>query len=169
MNYPGTIRLATAADRPHFLRLWRAFLTEQRELGSHIHATENNVQRNCQVFDAYCGGGLAGFTLLWIPPGDAQPEGLIMAGETPAPMVLDTDLGRSGLLWGVYVSPEYRGLGIGLSLEFAALPLGIDYGFDTVETSVRTTNTHGERMASGFGTRPAMVWSWVPLGEVKPK
>ena len=39
----GTCRYGTSEDRPHFVRLWGAFLRELRELGSSVLPNEKNL------------------------------------------------------------------------------------------------------------------------------
>lgn len=167
MSLPPDIRVATREDRPEFLRLWRGLLESERAGGSPYHASEHNLQKFREVFEAYCSGSLNGFTLLWTPPGEPSPRGILMGGEPWTPEEMDTDFGRPAILWGVFVEPAYRGQGTGLKLEFAAFGIGRTRGYDSVRTAVRDCNPHGDRMASGFGVRPYATQHWVRLVDVK--
>ena len=143
---------ATYQDRPHFLRLWAEHRKEQRDLGDSLHATTRNLLNFAGYFDSYTMGQMFGFCLLWTPDGEETPQGIIMFGEETKIGEWDTDRPKCAILWGVYVCPEYRGQGMGLKLELAALPVGIKMGFRYIETMVLTINKHGEKVALDFGT-----------------
>ena len=160
------IREATRHDRPAFLQLWQEYQKEQREHGSHVHDSLANLMIHRDLFDAYVTGSLFGFCLFWTPNKMTEPQACVMAGEPWGESRWETDLGKTATLWGVYVHPEHRGGGIGLKLERAALPVGLNMGFKTVETFVLVGNPHGERIALGFGTEPRMAWHTADLQQV---
>ena len=168
MNATGTIRETTYQDRQDFLRLWAEYLTEQRKQGSFTHDSKRNLMNFRSYFDSYTLGNLHGFTLFWTPAESEAPQGVVMAGEDWGGMSeWDTDREKTAVLWGVYVRPEYRGKGIGLELEFAALPVGLRLGFTHVETMVRTGNEHGSDMAFGFGTKPYAALHLADLRDIQ--
>ncbi len=148
-------RLATIDDRSHFLRLWAQHMTEQEKEGSHVTANLANLYRCLDLFEGYAMGSLFGMTVLCQPPG-LEPVGAVMAGELSVPDEFDTDLGKLATLWGVYVEPSHRGQGIGVKLFQEILQVGLEKGFDSVETHIRVKNEHGRRVAEAFGTAPYM-------------
>ena len=167
-NSGHNIREAVYEDRAIFLRLWASYLSDQHKNGSMTLDTNRNLINFRSYFDAYTLGDLDGFILLWTPPESEDPQGVVMAGEdTGGSKWWDVAHEKTAILWGVYVDPEYRGKGIGLQLEFAALPVGLRIGFTHVETMVRTVNEHGSDMAFGFGTAPYATMHIADLREVQ--
>lgn len=160
------LRLATLADRPHFLRLWALHMAEQEKDGSHVTANMSNLYRCLDKFEAYAYGNQLGMTILYQPGSEDDPVGVCMAGELGVDE-FETDLGRLATFWGVYVDPEYRGRGLGLKLFQEILAEGLRRGFDSVETYVRLNNPHGQRMAEAFGCTPYMKQYIAPLRDPK--
>jgi ribosomal protein S18 acetylase RimI-like enzyme len=139
------IRTATLADRPHFLRLWAEFMAEQEKEGSYILATTRNLYRMLENFESYVTGGTDGVCMFWEAEG--QPVAIVLTGYCSGAEEWETSLGRIATLWGVYVQPSYRGKGIALKLFAHGVEVGKELGFDTLETHVRSDNTHGLRTA----------------------
>ena len=152
------IKLATLQDRPHFIHLWQAFLTDQRKQGSHVHDSLHNVYLELGIWESYVTGQTSGGCLFWYPKDEGPPEGLVIWGEDATPAVRETDLGRVCFLHGVYVSEEYRKQGVTKRLFAEALKEGLSQGFDSVETFVLTVNEAGTQSALGFGTEPYMQY-----------
>jgi GNAT superfamily N-acetyltransferase len=119
------------------------YLTDQRKDGSVVHDSLHNLNFFRGYFDSYVMGSRFGFCLLWYPEDDPTPRGLLLAGEFFEAPALETDLGKVGKVWGVYVEPEHRGEHIGKQLEAYALPLGLKMGFESIETTVRSNNPAG--------------------------
>ena len=149
------IRPATLDDRGHFLRLWAKLLEGQYKDGSHVLPTLGNLYRCLDKFEAYVMGSQFGMCVFFEPP-EARPVGVVMAGELAVPDEFETDLGKLATLWGVYVEPEYRGQGIALKLFAKTLEMGLERGFESVETYARYSNPHGQRVAEAFGCEPYM-------------
>lgn len=162
---PGTFRLANSKDRPHFMRLFQGYLTDERKGGSHTWDSLHNLNLYRRLFDSYTTGSLFGWTVLWTPNGEPdRPGGLVMAGEGSEPSGWETDRGKVAILWGVFVEEPYRGKGVGLSLQQEMLKMGLQHDyFQTIETSTRLNNPHGERMAEGFGTTPYATLHFAPV------
>ena len=144
------IRNATLQDRPHFLRLWSAYLREQQKEGSHLLADNHNLYRFLGFFESYVTGARAGVCPLAIV--DEKVVGLCMGGELLSLDEWHTDLGRIFTFWGIYVEPEYRGQHLSGQLFSKCLESGLELGADTVETYVRTANKQGQGVARLFGT-----------------
>jgi len=108
------------------------------------------------LFESYVEGNLFGMCVMARPGPEADPVGACLAGELANRDEFETDLGKLATLWGVYVDPDHRGKGFGVKMFQEALKLGLEMGFDSVETYVRITNTHGQRVAGAFGTTPYM-------------
>jgi GNAT superfamily N-acetyltransferase len=163
------IREATLKDRPEFLRLYNEYLLEERKNGSHLPANLHNLNFFRRYFDAYVLGSLFGACLLWFPEGEEIPRGLALVGEQFDPPGWESDLGRSCFIWGLYVEPPYRGQEVGLQLGQFGIKRGIEMGFKTVETSVRTANNHGENAVLKFGTKPYATYHLANIKELDEK
>jgi len=157
------IRQATLHDRPHFLALWSEYMTEQEKAGGHILANRRNLYQHLDIFESYVEGVVPGTCLLWEPGTTEIPVGLTLAGEFAGGEEWERSLGKVASLWGVYVQPAYRGQGIAVKLFQRALGIGLELGFDTIETYVRTENEHGQRVAKAFGTVPHLEQHIIPL------
>src|SRR5688572_1449980 len=100
------IRLARTADRERWFTLWRAYVEEQYQLGSVIKPTVPTWRQYLDLYNSYVDGSLFGLVLL------AETEGHLlgtcMGGEHPSGLHFETTRGKSAILWGVYVIPEYR-------------------------------------------------------------
>jgi ribosomal protein S18 acetylase RimI-like enzyme len=129
-------------------------MTQQEKAGSHLIPNLRNLYRCLDLFESYTGGSLYGLCLLAQPEDAEEPVGAVMAGELSVPDTYDTTLGKLATLWGVYVDTEFRGRGLGVKLFQEALKVGLEMGFDSVETYVLTGNEHGRRVARAFGTQP---------------
>lgn len=152
------IRLSTLQDRPHFLRLWQSFLTDQRKQGSLVHDSMNNLYLELGKFEDYTLGSRLGGCLFWLPKEEDKPEGLVLWGEHPVESQLDTDVGKVCFLHGVYVEEAHRKLGITKQLFAEALKIGLVQGFDSVETFALADNEAGKASALGFGTKCHMYY-----------
>ena len=160
------IRSATLKDREQFLRLWSRHMTEQVKEGSHLVANLRNLYRCLDLFEAYVEGNLFGMCVVHETV-ENELVGISLGGELANRDEFETDLGKLATLWGVYVDPPWRGKGIGVKLFQEMLRLGLEMGFDSVETYVRITNTHGQRVASAFGTTPYMTQHIASLRDPK--
>ena len=150
------IRLSILGDRPHFLRLWQAFLTDQRKAGSFVHDSLHNLYLELSTFEAYTLGNRLGGCLFWIE--EERPEGVVMWGEPATESQMETDIGKVCFLHGVFVTEKYRKQGITKQLFAEALKTGLKQGFDSVETFVLSVNEAGQASALGFGTKPHMQY-----------
>lgn len=159
------IRTGTLADRSAFLLLWSEHMVEQEKDGSHVRATRANLYRQLDNFEAYVNGVVSGLCLFHEV--NDKPVALVLAGETIGLNDWDTDMGKVASLWGVYVQPSYRGQGIGVKLFQRAFELGLEMGFDAVETYIRMDNPHGQRVAAAFGTAPYLQQHLVSLHDPK--
>jgi len=174
MTTPGTFRLATPQDRPHFMRLFQGYLTAERKGGSHTWDSLWNLNLYRRLFDSYTTGSLFGWTILWTPPTppggeEPWPAGVVMGGEGSEPTSWETDRGKVAILWGVFVEEPYRGKGVGLSLQQEILQRGLQHDyFQTIETSTRLNNPHGEQLAAGFGTTAYATLHFAPLRKESP-
>jgi ribosomal protein S18 acetylase RimI-like enzyme len=144
------IRSATLQERPAFMRLWAEHLEEQEKDGSHLLATRGNLYRFLDYFESYIGGSL--FGLCVVCEVDDDLVGVVLAGEFATPDNWETSLGKLGTLWGVYVIPPFRGRGIGVKLFARAKEMGVEMGFDTIETYIRVNNPQGKAVAAAAGT-----------------
>jgi len=150
------IHEATLTDRPHFMRLYSEFQKSQSEKGSHFLPSIHNLNLSKGMFESYAMGKTEGFTLLWTPKDKESPVALLLAGMELLPSPWELDLGKTAILWAVYVEPEYRGQGITMKLFQKARELGIGIGIETIITYVLEGNSHGDRVATAFGTRPML-------------
>lgn len=151
------------------MRLFQEYLIEERKQGSHLVDSTHNLNYFRKYFDAYVIGSLFGSCLLWFPEGDTTPRGMALVGEQWEPAGWESDLGRSCVIWGLYVEPAYRGKGISLQLGEFGIQRGIEIGFDTVTTSVLDDNTNGENAALKFGTKPYATYHSANLKELSEK
>jgi GNAT superfamily N-acetyltransferase len=152
------IHLAELSDRPHFLRLWQEFLTDQRKAGSLVHDSLSNLYLELGNFESYSLGSRLGGCLFWTPEDGERPEGIVMWGESATDSKMETDIGKACFLQGVYVVEEYRKQGITKQLFAKALETGLAQGFDSVETFVLEGNDAGVGSALGFGTNCHMKY-----------
>lgn len=141
----GHCRFSTPHDRSQFVALWRAFLTEMRELGSSRLADEHNLYLSWEYFDAYTTGRLDGVVVLWSPEPNGPSQGAVLAGADHFEGNWHMDRGgeRWANLWGVYVAPEFRGARVGLQMELYGEPRLLQQGFHQVVTSVMAGNPLG--------------------------
>lgn len=159
------IHQATLTDRPDFLRLWAEHMAEQEKDGSHVLATTGNLYRQLENFEAYVTESVNGLCLFYKV--ESTAVAVVLAGEIIGINEWETDMGKIASLWGVYVQPSYRGQGMGVKLFKRAMEMGLEMGFDTVETYVRTDNPHGQRVAKAFGTIPYLQQHLVSLRDPK--
>ncbi len=145
------IRLAKLHDRPHFLRMWSRYLSGQEKDGSHLIENLHNLFIFLDFFESYVLGNVDGHCLLWQIP-DREPSGLLMFGAALDPPGWETDLGKTGNLWGVYVDPEFNGQGIALKMVAYGQKLALEAGFDTAETVIRGNNVQPLNLAGETGT-----------------
>lgn len=148
------IRRGRMEDRPHFLRLWARFLEEQRKLGSHVLPNLRNLYHCLEAFESYTAGNVPGGVVFWWPKDLDGPVAGVMGGANLGPNDWDTDLGQLATLWGVYVDPEYQGQGIGLKIFGEIAKIGVEMGFDSVETFVIEGNGPGAEIAVASGAKP---------------
>jgi GNAT superfamily N-acetyltransferase len=149
------------------MRLFMEYLIEERKLGSHLKDNLHNLNYFRKYFDAYTVGSLFGECLFWFPNGENEiPKAFALVGEQWKPVGWDSDLGRTCMIWGLYVEPEYRGQGIGLQLGKYGIKRGMEIGFDTVETIVLTDNIYGENSTLKFGTKPFATYHLANIKEL---
>ncbi len=158
------IREATLDDRAQFSRLYMEFLKDQREQGSYILPSVANLARSRNMYEVYTTGTADGVCLLWYPSDAEEPAAVLLAGTHLPPFDWDTSLGRVAQLWGVYVEPRHRGKGITMKLFERAMEIGLGQGYATIQTHVLCGNSHGERVAREFGTRPHLEEHYIELG-----
>lgn len=160
------IHQATLSDRPDFLRLWSEHMTEQEKDGSHMLGSTKNLYRSLESFESYTTGAVSGMCLLW-ETADKERVAIAMVGGFAGLDEWETNMGNIATFWGVYVQPSYRGQGICVKLFQKALEIGLEIGFDTVETYVRVNNPHGQRVAKAFGVQPYMQLHLISLRDPK--
>jgi GNAT superfamily N-acetyltransferase len=141
----GHCRMAVQADRPHFVRLWREYLTDMYERGSAVLPDEHNLYVAWDYFDAYATGRLDGGTVFWSPSPEADPVGVTMGGEEYGESIWHFDLKgeRWGRHWGLYVQPEHRGNHAGRQMELFGARFLLGRGFHRLVTAVRAGNALG--------------------------
>ena len=161
------IRSATLQDRPHFLRLWAQFTQDQEKAGSHMLANLNNLYRYLNHFEAYTMGSRLGSCLLCQPEDSDEPIAITMGGELGGGDEFDTNLGKVATMWGVYVSPEFRGRGIGLKLVAGGQKSLLELGFDVVETYTRAENSQAMTLGTESGTTVYAVQHVISLRDPK--
>ena len=161
-----TIRPATPADVPTLLRFIRDLATYEREPDA-VHTTEADILR-----DGFC---LApdGITTLDSPQRFACliAEHAAGAGEEaiPAGFALyfasySTWEGHHGLyLEDLYVSPEYRKLGLGKALLARVAAIAVEQGCPRLEWSVLDWNTPSIDFYHRIGARKKSEWFMMRL------
>ena len=149
---PGwQIKPATLANRGHFLYLWKRYMEESAEQGSHVLANDSNLREFLYIFESYCAGSMFGVVeMAWGP--SSKPLGITMAGEYPGGPRLETTLGRTAIVWGVYVDPEYRQSGMATSLTDAGALNLLKQNFDSIYSDVLAGNEAGLANAKSNGT-----------------
>jgi GNAT superfamily N-acetyltransferase len=158
------LRFADYRDRPKFLKLWKSFMHEEQQLGSLVHPSDYNLRQHCQLFESYTGGSLFGLCVL-AEVGE-EPVGILMVGEDyPGGLVLETDLGKSAQVWGVYVDPAYRKTGLAHRMQDFGLPETMKLGFDTV-TSMVLDSEAARANALNWGTKPYATLIYGTLGDL---
>ena len=160
------IRLATLEDRPHFLRLWSQYLQDQEKAGSRVLGNLNNLYQFLSYFEGYATGSQLGGTLLCQPSDAEEPVAVVMGGET-GPEEFETDLGKTAMMWGIYVDPKFRGRGIGLKMIAESHKFLLEWGFDSVNTYTRTDNTDALKVAAEAGLSAYMIQQIVSLRDPK--
>lgn len=142
---------AVYEDRPKFLDIWMEMIQQERDSGSHIHATTKNLLNYARYFDAYTRGQMFGGCLFWMPQPWEPPQAVIMFGEDFKTEDWDTDRPSCATLWGGYVRPEFRRQNIGREMMYAICPELLKLGFHNIETRVRVENKGGHREALALG------------------
>ena len=126
-------------------------MKQEREAGSHIHATTKNLLHYTGYFDGYTMGHMFGGCLFWMPQPWEPPQAVIMFGEDTGTERWDTDRLSCATLWGGYVRPEFRRKNIGKEMMYAMCPELLKLGFKHLETRVRVENKGGHREALALG------------------
>jgi len=117
------IREAKERDLGLFRKLWKAFLTEQRERGAAMLPNDHNMEMFDGLFNLYVvEKSFKGFILF------VGEQAVLMAGNPGN--IFETSLGEVAYGWGAYVAPEYRGKKIGKELYAAAKEKIMEMGFD---------------------------------------
>lgn len=149
------IREATLEDRAEFLRLWASHMAEQEKDGSFLCANRHNLYRYLEFFESYTLGNTDGICIVYACD-DGSLAGVILTGEFPGPNDWEVSLGKLATLWGVYVQPSHRGQGISMKLTAKCFEIGRERKFDAVETFVRVSNVHGQRISRAAGNQVHM-------------
>ena len=140
----GTIN---AADRATFLTLWRAFLTEEFKRSRLVYADDTNMRAFLKLYDSYVMGSLNGCCLFAVDDAADETVGCILFGnDTPGGLVLHTTHGNSGNVWGMYVVPSYRKLGIAQELLKAGFNVCLELGFSSVQTHIAVGNVASDAL-----------------------
>ena len=146
MSDEGHYSIATAGQRQDFVNLWGEFLREARKGGSSLHADDYNLKVFRDYFDAYATGELRGLTIFWRPTQDDPPAAILLGGEVYGDPVWHDDHTGTATMWGIYVLPEHRKLGLGVKMCEMAIPVLRDLGFSGACTTVRVDNPLGMAM-----------------------
>ena len=160
------IRQATLADRPAFLTLWKEFLIDHAKQGGVIEVCDENIRAYLGLFESYIAGGLFGGTFIaW--EGD-EAVGVLMGGETPpGGFYVRTTRGRTCTVWGTYIVPKHRRKGIAWALQDMARPLARKQGFDTLTSSIITSDPVSSANALNWGLKITEAIVTFPLGETE--
>lgn len=112
------VRLAVAGDLDVVMALLRGYLDESHRLGhTDILPTDRTLGWYAGLFGDYLSGNLAGACAVLDTPKGIR--GFSLAGETPAGLPWDSDLGRRAYGWGTWVRADWRGQGWGTQLSLA--------------------------------------------------
>ena len=147
-----TIRPATPADVPTILRFIRDLATYEREPDA-VHATEADLLR-----DGF--GPTARFSCL-IAELDGTPAGFALYFTS-----YSTWEGHHGLyLEDLYVSPEFRKLGLGKALLGSVAAIAVEQGCPRLEWSVLDWNQPSIDFYHRIGARKKSEWFMMRLSD----
>jgi GNAT superfamily N-acetyltransferase len=142
---PG-VRLAGSEDLTQLGQLIRAYLREQAAEGGPVRFTQTSLDWYRNLARSYLLGSL--FGAVTIAEGGA---GFAMGGEDPGTPRLDTDHGRTAVVWIAYVEPAYRKTGLAIALLACGLPKIVEMGFKTAMMGVLEGNQAGHGLCRAFG------------------
>jgi len=145
-NSALVIRPAVPADLEHVVRLVRG-LAEYEKLAHEFTANEADFSR--LLFDP---GHVADATIAELP--GAPPVGIALYHRT-----VNTFKGQIGLfLEDLFVEPDHRGKGIGLSLLRSLARLAVDNGYNIIEWRVLDWNEPSIRFYEALGATKMTEW-----------
>ena len=142
------VRLAKWADRHTFFQMWRPLLEVQHSLGSIVLPTDRNLREFGQLFESYTVGSLFGFGI--VAEVVDKPVGFGMFGEDAGGLDVETNLGRTGIIWGTWVDPAWRRRGISHRMLDLGYQEAYQMGFRCVMTSVLLSSKEASANAFNY-------------------
>lgn len=143
------MRVASLRDLPLWAPLWAEYVTEYYEKGGTVPPSRANLDTFVSLYRSYVEGSLFGFPLL-AEVGDS-PAGVLLFGESPYGLGLETTRGRTGTLWGTFVKPEYRRRGISHMMQDFGFERARELGFAHCISYVRQGEPAAEANAFQWG------------------
>jgi ribosomal protein S18 acetylase RimI-like enzyme len=150
-------RFAELSEMPLFESMLRLFLQEQQDSGSPVLFTRKTLDWYRDLGRLYLTGQRLGFVVLGEIESEAgsQVAGFTLAGEELGPPRFDTTLGKTGIIWLIWVAPEHRKSRLGLEMLYSLVEPGREAGFDTAILAVHESNQAGMAITHAFGAAPA--------------
>ncbi len=144
------IKLLTEADRGVFVRLWKEALIDIAKLNPLVGDNIEALAFFSDIFHAYARNYLRGGT--WVYETDGEAVAIIMAGESPMPLMWECEAGDLAHLWGAYTMPSYRRFGYQKQLGAHTVEVMRALKFKTFVTEVAGKNTPSIEIMDGLGT-----------------
>ncbi len=141
------IKLLGVEDRYTFVRLWKELLIDVSKLNPLVGDNIDALGFFSDIFHAYARDYLRGGT--WVYEADGEAVSIIMAGESPTPIMWPCEAGDLAHCWGLYTMPSYRSMDYMKQLGRHSLEVMRKLKFKSFVTEVATTNEAAIHLMDG--------------------